>query len=114
MKLPNAEQAQVDREKIVGYLLSVQHEKGKSKALFFQHFGFRVEEWEKLANALKAHAVAHPVTKQVVFEHGTLYIIEGDMETPSGRRPKVRTVWIMKKGTTSPRLVTSYARRDGK
>ena len=32
----------------------------------------------------------------------------GDLEAPDGRRPLVRTVWILAKGSAEPRLVTAY------
>ena len=56
MKLPNAEQARVDRAKVVDYLLSTEHEKGRDKAGFFARFGFAAERWEDLADALRVHA----------------------------------------------------------
>ena len=52
MKLPNAEQAVVEREKITDYLLNPTHRYGASKAAFFADFGFRLDEWEQLADAL--------------------------------------------------------------
>ena len=58
MKLPNAEAAVVERAKIEGYLLNVAHRFGASKARFFTHFGFRLEAWEQLAQALLEHAEA--------------------------------------------------------
>lgn len=55
MRLPNAEHACVDREKLTDYLLCVSHPGGGSKAEFFARFGFRVEDWEVLAEALRRH-----------------------------------------------------------
>jgi len=49
MKLPNAAQAIVEREKIVEYLLNSMHRYGASKAAFFTRFGFRADNWELLA-----------------------------------------------------------------
>ena len=45
MKLPNAEQLVVEREKIEGYLLNAAHGYGASKARFFGEVGFRAENW---------------------------------------------------------------------
>ena len=55
MRLPNAERARVDREKLTDCLLCVSHPDGGSKAEFFARFGFRVEDWEVLAEALRRH-----------------------------------------------------------
>ena len=56
MRLPNAAQARVDRAKVVDYLLSTDHEKGRDKAEFFLRFGFSKERWE-LVRTLQAHCV---------------------------------------------------------
>jgi hypothetical protein len=63
MKLPNLEQAIVPPEKITDYLLSITHEDGKHKAAFFMGFGFTVESWEELAEALIDHAAKQDVTE---------------------------------------------------
>jgi len=52
VRLPNADELVVEREKIVDYLLNADHQAGATKAAFFDHFGFRIEEWEALAGAL--------------------------------------------------------------
>lgn len=108
MKLPNADQAQVEREKITGYLLSTTHPDGTSKAKFFCRFGFHIENWEVLAEALQKHGERHPVIKTVESAFGTRYTVEGKIETPDGRTPRVRTVWIIEKGSDKPRLITAY------
>ena len=108
MKLPNADQTQVDREKITGYLLSDTHPDGSSKAAFFKRFGFRTEEWEILAGALRKHGVNHAVVKTVESAHGVRYTVEGAIETPDGRNPRIRTVWVVEKDSARPRLITAY------
>jgi hypothetical protein len=59
MKLPNAPQARVDRDKVTDYLLNPAHRYGASKARFFMQFGFTLERWEVLADALRQHGSAH-------------------------------------------------------
>lgn len=39
MKLPHAEAAVIEKQKIVGYLLSATHRYGANKARFFRQFG---------------------------------------------------------------------------
>jgi hypothetical protein len=63
MKLPSAHLALVAEDKITGYLLNAAHRFGASKARFFADFGFRVEEWETLAAALREHGQRHEVIK---------------------------------------------------
>jgi len=108
MKLPNAAQARIDREKITDYLLCASHPDGRSKAEFFARFGFRLEEWQVLAEALRKHGQTYPVVTAVDSPFGTRYTIDGVVETPDGRRPRVRTVWMVAKGALIPRLITAH------
>ena len=77
MKLPNAENAVVEREKIAEYLLNPTHRYGASKARFFGAFGFRAEEWWKFAEALREHGRDHDVTKVQETGFGPRYEVEG-------------------------------------
>lgn len=107
-KLPNAEQAVVPQLKITHYLLSLTSKKGQTKARFFLSFGFAVEDWETMADALKRHAVTHPVASRRETAYGIHYNVEGDLETPDARNPRVRSVWKIETGETLPVLVTAY------
>jgi len=40
--------------------------------------------------------------------HGQKFVLEGELEGPSGRRLRVRTIWIIDRGQERPRLVTAY------
>ncbi|MEE9568097.1 MAG: hypothetical protein V3W37_01825 [Candidatus Binatia bacterium] len=57
---------------------------------------------------MKKHGRSHDVSASVESHHGTRYSIDGPLETPDGRNPKVRTVWVLAKRSKSPRLVTAY------
>ena len=107
MKLPNAENARVDRDKVIGYLLNRAHPDGAGKAAFFERFGFSTEKWQLLADALRQHG-QHPVVNSVESEYGIRYTVDGEIETPDGRRPTVRSVWIVEQGGKRPRLVTAH------
>lgn len=108
MRLPNAEAAVVEREKIASYLLNRTHRYGASKAAFFRRFGFRLEGWEMLAESLRKHGQTHEVAKLKGTPFGPRYEVEGDLPTPDGRRPRLRTVWQLDKGCVAPRLTTAY------
>jgi len=108
MKLPHAGAAVVEREKIVDYLLNFAHRHGASKARFFSEFGFRVEQWERLAEALHEHGRTHEVVVERETGFGPRYVVEGGLTTPSGRRPRVRTVWQFDEGAVAPRLISAY------
>ena len=108
MKLPHPDELVVDREKVVDYLLSFTHRYGASKARFFSAFGFRAEEWERLASALREHGRTHEVARGRETGFGARYVVEGELITPSGRRPRVRTVWQFDAGAVAPRLISAY------
>ena len=108
MKLPNANLAFVEQEKITAYLLNPTHRYGASKARFFVGFGFRLEAWEMLAAALREQGQGYEVTRVRQTGFGPRYEIEGDLAAPDGRRPRLRTVWQVDEGEIAPRLITAY------
>jgi hypothetical protein len=99
--------ALVEEEKITKYLLSDSHPVGRSKAAFFQRFGFRSQAWEVLRDAILEHARSESVVSTTETAFGKKCIIEGPLECPDGRRPLVRTVWFIEQGEEIPRLVTA-------
>jgi hypothetical protein len=108
MKLPNASLALVAKEKVIEYLLNPAHPDNGGKAAFFHSLGFRREEWEVLASAFRGVAGAAEVAEKLESAHGVKYVLEGIMATPSGRAPRVRTIWIIDRSRNCPRLVTAY------
>jgi len=98
---------------VVDYLLSDTHRDGQHKEVFFKRFGFAAAEWERLAQALREHAVEHDVARVETSPYGQRYIIEGIIRSPDMRHPLIRTVWFVESGEDTPRFVTAYPlRRD--
>ena len=109
MKLPQHEIAIVAAPKNVIYLLNLASENGREKARFFLAFGFTIETWEVMAQALKQHASDHEVARvEGRTPFGVHYVIEGALSTPDGRSPSVRVVWVIDEGENVPRLVSAY------
>ena len=108
MKLPHAEKATVEREKIVDYLLNPAHPDNAGKAPFFAGLGFRRDDWPALATAFRSLAQQGNVKFSMESPHGRKYILQGRLDTPSGKTPRVRTIWIIDRGREAPRLVTAY------
>jgi uncharacterized protein DUF6883 len=108
MQLPNANEAIVPREKIESYLLDLAHPIGGGKARFFLSFGFRREAWNVLADAFRKHAQESPVANSISDGDGVTYLVEGPLETPSGRKPRIRTIWLIETGQVAPRFITAY------
>jgi hypothetical protein len=84
------------------------HRYGASKARFFVACGFRIEQWERLAEALREHGRRHGVARARETGFGPRYTVEGELNTPDGRRPRVRTVWQWDEGAVAPRLISAY------
>ena len=112
MKLPNADKAVVDREKVADYLLNASHPDNGGKAEFFQRYGFRRDDWRTLADALLNLARAGSVMSAAVTAHGQKFVIVGVLQTPTGRLASVQTIWIVDTGNEAARLVTAYPARE--
>lgn len=108
MNLPNASNARVDKEKILEYLLSVQHPTGSGKARFFRRLGFTPENREFFAGELRRQGVDNPVAFVTETVFGPRYAVDGEISAPDGRNPKIRTIWQMDYGELAPRLITAY------
>jgi hypothetical protein len=108
LKLPGADKAVVERAKIMDYLLNAEHPENGGKAKFFLGLGFKRNDWQSLAAAFRNAVVNQPVSKTMASSHGTKYIVDSRIETPSGKTPLVRTVWIIDIGLDTPRLVTVF------
>ena len=98
MKLPNREQAVVPERKITHYLLNPAHPAGGSKAALFLRFGFRMDEWERLAATLLKHAIENEVSASDQSTYGTRHVVEGELVAPDGTRLTVRSVWFIDVG----------------
>ena len=85
MKLPRAAALIVELEKVTGYLLNPAHRYGASKARFFAAFGFRAEDWETFARAVREHGQNHEVTKTTETGFGPRYEVEGELIALDGR-----------------------------
>ena len=55
--------------------------------------------------ALHGVATSGEVVERVESPHGEKYLVDGPLESPTGRKPLVRTVWIVDRGEQAPRLV---------
>lgn len=112
MKLPNPDKLIVERDKILQYLLNPLHRYGAVKERFFTAFGFRADAWQILAEALRAHGRTHEIVRAHETGFGPRYVVEGELNSPVGRWPRVRSVWQFDKGTIAPRLITAYPLED--
>jgi len=108
MKLPNRESAYIPPAKLRAYLLSEIHPVGGSKARLLRSLGFNETNIDMLKQGLLSFAHSNAVKGTISSPHGVKYIIEGEIQTPSGRLIKMQTIWIIDKGQERPRFVTAY------
>ncbi|MBI5214438.1 MAG: hypothetical protein HY960_01655 [Ignavibacteriae bacterium] len=108
MYLPNAENVVIAKKKITEYLLSDVHPIGRTKANYLKRFGFELQRWEILREALRKLVVEFEVSSVQSSPHGTRYVIDGNIQTPDGRNPLIRTIWVIDKEKINPHFVTAF------
>ena len=107
VKLPNAENAITQKEKLQDYLLSQSHPIGRFKAAFFRSLGYSSDNWEALERDIR-NLLSNEVEKSQETEYGNKFEVRGEICGPSGLRAKIVTVWIVRKGNEFPRFITAY------
>ena len=114
MKLPNAENAFVDLEKLRSYALDPTHRVGRHRArLFSALLGLGVEGAEELRDILLDAARTLDAELGEHGEHGQCYRIDF-MLTWRGRQALLRSAWIVRPEEGFPRLVTCYPLPEGR
>lgn len=108
MKVPNCQNAEIPKSKIVDYLLSSRHPEGGPKARFLSGWGFTIGAWNVLASALINQINENNYTNSEEGRHGTKYTVVASIESPKGATTPVKTIWMVAKGTQHPRLITAY------
>lgn len=97
--------------KVTGYLLRLDHARGGSKAHFFIAFGFRPEHPKTLLDALLEHGDMNDIATIEGDLGATLYTVEGEIVSPDGRNPRIRTVWQVDAGSDVARFITAVPLR---
>ncbi len=108
--IPNISDAIIAPEKLSDYLLDINHPDGGPKARFFLRFGFSPDRPDILAAALVGHAAGLEATISQ-RPNALNYVVTGPISTPDGRAPRIRTVWQVRDGESTPRFVTAFPRR---
>ncbi len=110
MKLPNANRAVVEVEKLRDYSLNPEHDRGEHKArVFLSALGFTQADARKLRQMILAAALKEDATPTKLLPYGQIYTMDFSTEGLSGT-VAIRTGWIVAAGTDFPRLVTCYVR----
>jgi hypothetical protein len=105
-KLPNAQDAIINPEKLFSYLLSPTHPIGRYKAKFFAHLGYSMNNWGILEQDLRSQHLGANVEAAYATRYGMKYEIRANLRGPNGQRADVVSVWIVRQGEDFPRFVT--------
>lgn len=107
--LPNADQATIDAEKLIAYILDPDNAVGRHKAHVFEAaLGITREDWEYLRDAILRELPKHPVSVVRPPRHDKdhyTWEVMVPITGLNGRRLFVVTAWKMIDGR--PRLVTA-------
>ena len=112
VKLPGSHLAVVEKEKILDYILNETHPDNGGKAAFFFEIGFTRDDWQNMLIALQRLALTAKVSGKIDSQHGIKYILDGRITSPSGKKPVVRSIWIVDRDQSTPRLVTVYPHEE--
>ena len=108
MRLPNADRAIVDLDKLQRYCLDPAHPRGRHKARVFRSaLGISPADAVMLRETLLRGAATEDATPGETDQHGTRYTFNLQV-TRGERTAQVRTHWIVRQGEDVPRLVTCY------
>ncbi len=108
MKVPNADQAVIAKDKLASYLLNVTHRRGASKARLLIAMGYRSGQWQGLEADLRAQHLTMEVDRVVETKYGLRYEIVAPLTGAGGRSVIFRSIWQIDTGTQIPRLITIY------
>ena len=108
MLLPNAHLAEIDPQKLQGYLLSQTHPVGRFKARFFGALGYTADRWQEFEADLRIQHLTQEAEPGESWLEGQVFTIRAILEGPNGQSAVVRSVWFIATGGTTPRFVTAY------
>ncbi|MFN0277533.1 MAG: DUF6883 domain-containing protein [Pyrinomonadaceae bacterium] len=108
MKVPNAENAEIEIGKLRDYCLNPNSDVGEHKArVFASALNLLRKDWETLQNALLVAVKSEDAKLGKPNNYGEVFIVEFDM-TNAGKTAIVRSVWMIKPGSKNPELITCY------
>ncbi len=108
MKLPNADRAVVEIEKLRDYCLSSSHPRGRHKArVFVTALGITADDAEELRQAILSAVLTEDATPTERDEYGQRFVVDFLMRR-HGKEAVVRSSWIIRRGEDVPRLTSCY------
>jgi len=108
MKLPNAKNALIGKDKLFEYLLNLGHRRGGSRARLLYSLGYDAQDWQRLADDLRQQHLTAEVIERRDTVWGERYDIVAPLTGPSGDTVMFRSIWQIDLGSDRPRLITMY------
>lgn len=109
-RLPNADRARVDPDRLRRYVLSQDHPTGRDKArVFLRVLGLGADDAATLADQIRRTIGTADAVVGLTDAYGTRYTVDLPIKGPAGQAI-IRTGWIIETGHTVPRLVTAFVR----
>ena len=108
MKLPNADRAVVEIEKLRDYCLSSSHPRGRHKArVFVTALGITADDADELKGAILSAVITEEATPTERDGYGQRFVVDFSMNR-QGKDAVVRSSWIVRSGEDYPRLTSCY------
>jgi hypothetical protein len=98
----------VDPDKILKYLLNLQHRTGASKAKFFLARGFSTDRPDEMIAALTRHPLEAVLKGTNPDPEGRKLVYECFIRFPDRSTTCIRTVWMEAADTSYTRLISAY------
>lgn len=67
-----------------------------------------MDTWEELDLALRRHAIETDVARIENTAEGKRYVLEGPLYCPDGRKPLIRSIWVVEWNVSAARLISAY------
>ncbi|MFZ4666065.1 MAG: DUF6883 domain-containing protein [Prochlorotrichaceae cyanobacterium] len=112
MKIPNSDRVLIDLDKLAGYSLNQDHDRGKHKArLFASVLGMTSKDVLELAEILREAIQTKDAILGQNNEYGQRYIIDFQLSRLNAVA-LVRSCWIIRPNEDFPRLTSCYILRS--
>jgi hypothetical protein len=112
MRLPNAERAVVDIEKLRDYSLNPNHPEGKHKArVFLAALGFKADNAERLRELILEAILTKEATPQQPTSYGQRFVVDFQVrgtEKLVETFVTVRSTWMIRNDEDFPRLTSCF------
>ena len=108
MKLPNAERAFVDVQKLRDYCLDANHPRGQHKArLFKRALGWTAEHAEEVRQRLLEAVLLEDAAFLGADDYGQRFALDFVVQGTGGVAT-VRSLWMIRQGENFPRFISCY------